>query len=353
VAQVIGQSDADQNAIVALRLASIAYCQDLSTALEAFAPGWSLAWQATESIEGNLAYIAYNGSSQYVVAIRGSLLDFTLGAFYDWFQQDFDVFEQVTWQFPPPSAGAAEYSKISQGASDGLQHLTELVDSSGVSMLDFLLSQAIPSGASIGVVGHSLGGNLSTVFAPWLYYQITTVAKRSPPSLFPVFTFAAPTAGNVQFATAFDNLFPNSWRYFNALDLVPMASVPLTILGIALLYPSPAPQASDVTVTYDNKTVSLADAFGMIAVAVKAAESFEGFGLFDPSDYSQTNVTRGAIMLNQDLVLGPVKMTDPVDEQWFDQAEYQHSHTTYQSLLGDTTPVVCQESSEARAGSVV
>src|SRR5262249_52455086 len=152
---------------------------------------------------------------------------------------------------------------------------------------------------------HSLGGNLATVLAPWLSYQITA-ANKTPPSLFPVFTFAAPTAGNVQFATAFDNLFPNSWRYYNALDLIPMASVPLTVLGAALLYPSPAPQAGDITVTYDNKTVSLADAFGMIAAAIKVAEAFEGFKLFDPSDYSQTNLTRGTIMLNQALALGPI-----------------------------------------------
>jgi hypothetical protein len=342
MAEVIGQSDANQNAVVAMQLASIAYCQAPGTALNTFAPGWSLAWQATQAIEGNLAYIAYNGSSQYVVAIRGSLFEISLAAFDDWFEQDFNVFEQATWQFPPPSVGAATYPKISQGSSDGLQHLTELVDSSGTTMLDFLLRQAVPSQASIGVVGHSLGGALSTVFAPWLYYQITAVANQSAPSLFPVFTFAAPTAGNSQFAAAFDTLFPNSWRYLNALDLVPMASVPLTILGMGLLYPSPAPKASDVSVTYNGLTVSLAEAFGLIAAAIKTAEYAEGFGFFDPSDYSQTNSSRGSTLLNQALALGPVNATDPPYEQWFDQASYQHSHTTYQTLLGDQNPVVCQ-----------
>ena len=326
MSQIIGANDADPNAGLAMTLAAIAYCTDPATALAQFAPGWSLAWQADTQINGNLAYIAYNGSSQYVVAIRGSLLEFSWAAFDNWFDQDLNIFEQVAWTFPSSSA----HPMISRGSADGLNDLTNLVQTdpnSGakVSMYEFLAASAITSGASIGVVGHSLGGNLATVFAPWLLYQIQQ-AGLTVPSLFPVLTFAAPTAGNQAFAEAYDASFPNSWRYYNAIDIVPKSADEVRSAGE--LY-APAPEASAITVTYKGITVSLAEAIGMIADAIDASEIYYG------SYYTQTNQARGTVALND----GPGPMlcllegSDAI-EQWFNQASCQHAGSNYLMLLG-------------------
>jgi triacylglycerol lipase len=326
MSQIIGGNDADPNAGLAMTFAAIAYCTDPGTAIGQFAPGWSIAWQADTQINGNLAYIAYNGSSQYVVAIRGSLLDFSWAAFDNWFKQDLNIFEQVAWTFP----SSTQSPMISRGSSDGLNDLTSLVETNTVtgatvSMYEFLVANAIPSGASIGVVGHSLGGNLATVYAPWLLYQLQQ-AGLAVPALLPVLTFAAPTAGNEAFAAAYDSSFPDSWRYYNAIDIVPMSADDIRAAGA--LY-SPAPEASSITVTYKGITVSLAEAVGLIADAIDGSELYYG------SYYTQTNRTRGSVVLNDGTapLLCVLTGTSPV-EQWFDQASCQHAGSNYLMLLG-------------------
>jgi hypothetical protein len=311
----------DPNPGLAMTLAAIAYCTDPATALQQYAKGWSLAWQADTDINGNLAYIAYNGSSQYVVAIRGSLLNFSWQAFDNWFKQDLNVFEQTPWTYP---GNNTTNPMISQGSSDGLNDLIALVETDSntgntTTMYEFLSSVVGPQ-ISIGVVGHSLGGNLATVYAPWLLFQLGTNA----PALFPVLTFAAPTAGNQAFADAYDASFPNSWRYYNEYDLIPMASN--SIRSAENLYPG-ALAASGITVTYDNITVSLADAFGLIADAIDLSEF--GYGSY----YAQTNQSNGSIALNSSGMMALVP-PDPLIEQWFEEASGQHAGSFYLQLLG-------------------
>jgi hypothetical protein len=326
MSQRIGLGDGEQGQDIAMTLASIAYCDDIGAALQQYAPDWSLAWIPDAAVNGNFAYIALHKShGQYIVAIRGSLLEFSWAAFDNWFEQDFNIFVQVNWTYP----GSPQQPKISKGSSDGLTDLINLVQTSGgqqTTMLEYLLANAFGQDQSIGVVGHSLGGCLATVYAPWLLYQIG-MANKPIPLLFPVFTFAAPPAGNTPFAQAFDATFPSSWRYFNLLDIVPMASVPLSIIGMGDLY-TPAPQASQISVTYDGETVTLAEAFDAIAVAVWSSEILNG-GSF----YSQTNLTHGSEPLNTTNMLCSTTNTDPL-VQWFEEAGCQHGHNTYLEMLG-------------------
>ncbi len=333
MSQTLGSNPGNVDTLLALTFAAVAQCSDIPDSLASNAPGWTCAWLPTQAINGNLAYVAYNGSSQYVVAIRGSILSFSWGSFDNWFEQDFNVFEQVDWQYPPNST---TNPKISKGASDGLNDLTQLVDSNGVSLLTFLMDNAIANNASIGVVGHSLGGNLTTVLAPWLVYQIQQAGKQVP-SLFPVYTFAAPTAGNKPFADAYDATFPTSQRYYNAADIVPKASAALDFASMALLY-SPSPLATSISVTYDNMTVTLAEAIGLIALAIAASEAANG-----KSYYTQTNQTTGSTQLNSSLQLFPLSGSTPV-EQWFAQALSQHETPAYFKFLGGT-PITCASSS--------
>ncbi|HZI20509.1 MAG TPA: hypothetical protein VEY09_18160 [Pyrinomonadaceae bacterium] len=320
---------------VAMTLASITYCADIRGALKTYLPDWSAVWSPDAAVRGNYAFIARNEvTGRYAVAIRGSLLNFSWGAFYNWFEQDFNIFEQVDWQYP---VGPQSGQKISQGSSDGLDDLTELqqTDEAGATtMLDYLLKYAPGAKQSVAVVGHSLGGNLATVFAPWLLYAFRQ--HSIPPPSLNVYTFAAPPAGNTQFVGAYDAAFPDSRRYFNTLDIVPMASVPASIMGMGVLY-YPEPQASEISVTYDGMTVTLAEAFDAIALLVGASEIEN-----DNSSYSQTNVEGGSVPLNPDDSYCQTDPSDPLVVQWFEKAGCEHGHDTYLRLLG-APPVDCEQ----------
>ncbi|MFZ6732419.1 lipase family protein [Undibacterium sp. Ji42W] len=319
----------DPNPGLAMTLAAVAYCPDPASTLNSMSNGWSAVWVAQNDINGNIAFVAYNDSSQYVVGIRGSLLNFSWQAFDNWFDQDLNVFEQTAWTYP----GSDANPMISQGSSDGLNDLTQLVDATGQTIYQYLTANAIGSDISIGVVGHSLGGNLTTVFAPWLLYQFQQ-NNITPPKLFPVFTFAAPTAGNQAFADAYDKSFSNSWRYYNEIDLAPMASDDLRSAG--LLY-SPAPEASGIETTYHNITVTLKEGIGLIADAIDASEL--GYGSY----YTQTNQASGSVVLNTSKSLHSVDTSKALIDQWFDQVAAQHEQANYLSFFG-LPPVSCTTS---------
>jgi triacylglycerol lipase len=327
----VAEGGGNQGEDLAMTLASITYCADIADSLKQYAPGWTLAWLPDAAVNGNYAYIARSrAGSQYVVAIRGSLLNFSWAAFDNWFEQDFNVFEQVDWQYPADPQGKP---KISRGSSDGLDDLTSLVQTNPAgqtTMLDYLLANAVGKDQSIAVVGHSLGGNLATVYAPWLLYQLRQ-RNRPAPSLFPVFTFAAPPAGNTAFAQAFDKAFPASWRYYNVYDIVPKASVLLSMLSMCELY-SPSPLAYDIDL---GDGVTLCDAIGGIALAISTSE------LYYESFYSQTNLTGGGEPLTPGDTCCQTKETDPL-LAWFDKAGCNHGHNTYLSLL-KADPVNCKQ----------
>jgi hypothetical protein len=320
---------------VAMTLASITYCADIAGALRQYAPGWTLAWLPDKDVNGNYAYIVHNPlRSQYIVAIRGSLLTFSWAAFDNWFYQDFNVFEQVPWQYP---ADPQNEPKISKGSDDGLNDLAQLVQTKPAgrtTMLDYLLANAVGKNQSITVTGHSLGGNLATVFAPWLLYQIRRRGLPAPP-LFPVFTFAAPPAGNDAFARAYDASFPASWRYYNLLDIVPKASVLVSMLNMCDLY-TPAPVARGIEI-YDGYT--LCNAIEAVAASIALSEAY------NRSFYSQTNLRRGAVPLSTKVdhcMTALSDLSEPPLVQWFERAGCEHGHNTYLRLLG-ARPVECRQ----------
>lgn len=310
------------NAGIAGTLAALSYCADVTDSVPNALSGWSVAWRADQSIDGSYAYIAQtDDQSQYVVAIRGSETDFSWSTFYNWIEQDLNVLTQKPWQYPSDGS-----SMISWGSELALNDLTELVDSSSgsaVSMLQFLTGTAVKNGTPIAVVGHSLGGNLTTVFAPWLYYQISQAGGTVPPMA--TYTFAAPTAGNASFAAMYDKLFgSNSWRFYNAIDIIPRFSDDARSVGQLW---TPAPNAGQITVQYNHTTISLSQFFGLLADAIDASELYYG------SYYTQTNQSQGTIVLNSADTLDPTYNQSTLTD-WLDQAAWQHSMQTYLSLLG-------------------
>lgn len=327
--QRIGLTEGDNRAGEAMTLASIAYCTNIETVLAKNAPGWSLVWQPDAAVNGNFAYVAYNEQEdQYAVAIRGSIIDFSWGSFDNWFEQDFNVFFQCDWAYP-----TTDQVKISLGASNGLTDLGALSRKDGCLLTRIVdVFRRIPGGAqSILVTGHSLGGQLATVFAPWLLYQLKQAGVKAPEH-FPVMTFAAPTAGNVAFAAMYAATFPDSWRYFNTLDIIPRASD--SVGSIGALY-QPSPQASDIYVTYEGDKYTLQWVFGKVAKAIGFTE-----GAYN-SYYSQTNGGRGSVPLTPGAKDCAPDPTEPLVEQWFWKASCEHGHETYLSLLGAKQLVDC------------
>jgi hypothetical protein len=192
--------------------------------------GWNLAWGpvATVLTKGNLVYVAQNpAANRCAVVVRGTYPHFIPALFEDLFQ-DLTVGILLPWHYPPtPNA------KIAGGTMDGLEDVSELKDpTSGQTILEFLQQPAM-AGADIYVTGHSLGGCLSTAVSLWLRFALGAGRNILP------YTFAAPTAGNQGFAAMFTGMFPNALRYYNKLDVVPMAWADLA--GVMQLYPAPGP----------------------------------------------------------------------------------------------------------------
>ena len=193
---------------------------------------WALVWgpAMTAIDEGNLMFVTYNKSTnQYAIAVRGTYPYFGLALLVDLYE-DLDVSHPLPWQYPPVPGAL-----VAGGTIDGLNDLIRFT-SHGLAFHNFVDSQIAPSGADIFVTGHSLGGALTTVLAPWLVYRLS---QSNAKNMVMPYSYAGPTAGNAAFASFYTGLFKSSYRYYNTIDIVPKAWADL--LSIKSLYSSPGP----------------------------------------------------------------------------------------------------------------
>lgn len=188
---------------------------------------WRIVWGPVETL-ANLLYVAHSPAADaYAVAIRGTVPTPGPAQLLNVYQ-DLAVALAVPW-----THGDAPAAAIARGTSDGLRSL--LSRACDGLRLDAFLERALDAspGASVVVTGHSLGGCLATVLAAYL-------AHRLPGARIEPITFAAPTAGNAAFTAHFDARFPGAPRYYNGLDIVPMAWAGLDAVGG--LFPAPGPR---------------------------------------------------------------------------------------------------------------
>ncbi len=303
-------------------LDEISYCTHAEDSLKKYLPAWKMVWNPAP-LNGTYAFVATDGTS-YAVAIRGSVIQFSWAAFDNWIYQDLNVATQKDW----PHTDSAGLAKVSEGVYDAWQNLCLLKDTVLHKTLWQLLDSVTNRDTPLFITGHSLGGNLATVYASWLVSRFKTEGHSK--KNMNVITFAAPAAGNTLFAADFNKKFPASMRYENTNDMVPKFPVASNVGNLGSLY-SPAPAASEISVGYKFLTIKMSTFFTTVDFALRALEVSNG-----NSVYTQTNGPGIAITVP---LSGKNKTNDILS--WFAEAAYQHSLAQYAAHLG--APVINAE----------
>jgi hypothetical protein len=291
-------------------LSQVAYSQSIDSSLRQYLPGWSLVWEGRE-LNGNHAFVAGNGR-EFALAVRGSLINFSWAAFQNWIYQDLHVTTQVKWAYSPDSLEA----KVSAGSYTGWQNLQNMTDLKSGRLLLPVLDSVLDLGAPLLITGHSLGGNLATVYGSFLTDTRKKNGKEA--TRINVITFGAPAAGNAGFATDFNQKFPNSVRVENVYDIVPKFPSASRISALSSLF-NDTLSASRIQVGYNNLQVPLSRVFGLINSSFTLLEFTH-----ELSPYEQTNGDG-----KQFSIPLSGKNTEPAISNWLNEAGFHHSIRSY------------------------
>lgn len=208
---------------------------------------WTVPWVGISESRSNLAYIAYNQTSDsYTVGLRGSVFSSNspeVGPLNVW--EDLAV-----WETKQLQVGPGNVINVSEGAYTAFEETTNAICTtplagaglSGTNLVEALNELVGDGKPTIYVTGHSLGGATTTTIALYLYFVFQQLT-------FQVYSFAGPTAGIQDCAALYDQTFAgnaagtnSSWRVYNVWDLVPNAWA--TLPGTEKWYPSPGPERS-------------------------------------------------------------------------------------------------------------
>ncbi|SHN18479.1 hypothetical protein [Chitinophaga sp. CF418] len=318
-------SNSDQlaNAQAAVQLCAAASATSTSNPINEFGtlmPGWKIVWNGKQTIDCNYAFVAQNSNGDYALAIRGSVPPFgsynDWDVFANWVLEDLDVLTMSQWSF-----ASTPKPLISTGASIAFANLLFMTDTLGSNQFitDFLLANTVGNGKQLIITGHSLGGNIASVFTS--YYVEILKKKGQSTNNISLYTFAAPAAGNADFATDLDAKLPTAWHYENVNDLVPKFPVFGGIVLTSLMY-LPQPEAADINLSYKGHDMSLREAFLLLA------------GVLLTQGYQQP-VNNYTVFNNE---LDP-KFESNTVSAWFGQAGSQHQITNYAKYLGVKLPV--------------
>lgn len=293
-----------------------AFCSFVDKATTTLPSLWNQVWVPDADVNGHTATVfqmsallggpPFSGGTMplpiFALAIQGTQTGTDL-------LNDFQVNPQPAF---PIISGAA----IAIGSQDGLNDILALQrtsDGSVKTLQDFLMN--LTQGSQLLVTGHSLGGNIASVLAPWIAANVPAFGGNGggeitalPPGLSTI-TFAAPTAGNEAFAS-FLNSQSNYQANFNANDVIShvwAASPPWSAFDIDNLFPSPGPNPApgSVQTLIKDKMNDLA----------KAGIS-----------YTQTN----GITFTFPTVAAPGDVNAP----WMWELEYQHNYAYCMQFLG-------------------
>jgi hypothetical protein len=268
---------------------------------EAGYTSWQVAWgPALNADRSNLLYAARNSETgQLAVSIRGSDFSFWL----NWIE-NLATLTLVPYDEFVPTAGKT--AKIARGTAIGLRQLLGMRDET--QSLEAFLTSA-PKGTSVLVTGHSLGGCLAAALAPCVAGWVGS------PSAVSVYTIAAPSPGNGEFATYYNTLFTNAFRFFNSLDVVPNAWASLGT--VETYYPPLVSCPPDITTIVGYAEQAVGTTYRQLGdSAAGSAIELSGTVIVPFATH------RGRLALN------------PFENALFLwEAAQQHACTTYQTLL--------------------
>jgi hypothetical protein len=310
----------NSTAELAMTLSTLAYVDENRTATqqqmiseinagleEAGYKSWGVVWgPALNADRSNLAYAARNSETgQLAVSIRGSDFSFWL----NWIE-DLAAIRVVSYdQFAPSASKTAE---IAFGTAIGLRQVLAMQD--GTKSLESFLTTA-PEGTPILITGHSLGGCLASALAPCVTDWRGSAIGIS------IYTIAAPSPGNADFAAYYNALFTDTsggstaFRFFNNLDVVPNGWASLAT--VETYYPPLVACPPDITRIIGRAETAVAGKYVQLGeVAVGSAVELSGtivtpFGAY--RGRLEANAFENALFL------------------W--EAAQQHACTTYQALL--------------------
>ncbi|MCX4825838.1 IPT/TIG domain-containing protein [Streptomyces sp. NBC_01142] len=286
---------------------------------------WRMVWLGLSPDNANMAYIAQtvDGSNQFAVVVRGTV-DSPIDT-----MEDLDVGTVV----PFTATGSPVPLAVSAGA---MAAFTQIVNARGITgtpaeqALEGEFGRpalALPSGSTLTaaladllavapstpqpvvyVTGHSLGGCIASMLAPYL--QAQAWAPSNPQ--FGLVTFAAPTAGLQSFAQYVLN---GPWRpfatYTNAYDVVPRAWSDLDTAKS--WYPA------------DKGPVANAD----VKILLTELNMLRKNNVYVQPD-------AGPSPLNQDYAKYDLQLVEETMADYLGQVAYQHANSTYLTLLGGT-----------------
>ncbi len=262
---------------------------------------WRLLWLGLSPGNANLAYLAgtTDGSAEFAVVIRG-----TATANATDLLEDLDVGTVV----PFTAGGSPQPVSVSKGAMEAFTQILGMsADGLGlVRALGEALRTAAPAKPTVYVTGHSLGGCIATLVAPYL--EALDWGPGTPQ--FALSTFAAPTAGDQGFADFVDSLgWTANEHCYNTYDLIPQAWADLTVKG---WYPDPGPAADFDVKALVSTIASLAgpNVYVQPGYAYAMNTDYGQPGTYDPY------ATRSSV------------------EDFLTQVGFQHADSTYLGQVG-------------------
>ncbi|MGO4728038.1 MULTISPECIES: lipase family protein [unclassified Inquilinus] len=308
-----GETPAQQAARIGQGITAQLALTDLATQ-----GNWSLTWVGLTQSGANLAYIAQgpndsDGNSTYALILRGTVMGNPIDTAQDM---------QVGLMLPFAAGGtptSGSVGNISQGA---MAAFTDIV--MGTDLVSQLESSAP---YTLYVVGHSLGGAMATTVALFLQ-QLVSAGTLSITSILP-YTFAAPTAGDANFAAWFDSQFPGAVCTYNKYDLVPNAWATLASLPGGFIT-HPFYPGSNSNPAGPGPTAEPLNEVGILIDTV--AKETNGNTYVQPTQQAALNGGPSPLFLTP----YPPAVTNSL-QQFELQVGFQHGGNTYLTLLGAPT----------------